>query len=145
MGGQPVRADDMDPEEHSQRLHFELRPATASTPRVSPGSWVKVGVLGERFWCRVKSVRAGVTGVLVATVDNDLVSCPWKVGDEVTFQETNVLEVASLTDRGRFEHMVLVSDSYVDVARLWHHWRQSKGVSVAPRPDTQYIVGRELI
>ena len=83
--------------------------------------------------------------MLVATVDNDLVSCPWKVGDEVTFHETNVLEVAFLTDRGRFEHMVLVSDSYVDVARLWHHWRQSKGVSVAPRPHTQYLVGRELI
>ena len=84
-------------------------------------------------------------GVLTASVANDLVLCPWKAGDEVTFREGNILEVASLSDRSRFVQMVLVSGSRVGAAQRWHHWRQSKGVGVAPRPRTQYIVGDGII
>ena len=55
---------------------------------------MKVGALGERFWCLVYTVHAD--GVLTASVANDLVLCPWKAGDEDTFCEGNILEVASL-------------------------------------------------
>ena len=132
-------------ERASQRLHFESRRDNTplSAPRVSTGDWVKVGALGERFWCLVNTVHAD--GVLTASVANDLVLCPWKAGDEVTFREGNILEVASLSDRGRFVQMVLVSGSRVEAAQRWHHWRQSKGVGVAPRPHTQYIVGDGII
>jgi len=132
-------------ERASQRLCFESRRENTplSAPRVSTGDWVKVGALGERFWCLVNTVHTD--GVFTASVANDLVLCPWKAGDEVTFREGNILEVASLSDRGRFVQMVLVSGSRVEAARLWHHWRQSKGVGVAPRSRTQYIVGDGVI
>ena len=138
--------------DHSQRLHFESRLDTMSlsVSRASPGDWVKVGVLGERFWCLVKTVRED--GMLVASVDNDLVACPLKVGDEVTLRRENVLEVASSTDRSQFEHMALgtgprveAAHRSVEAAQLWHYWRSSKGVGVTPRPNTQYMVGENII
>ena len=130
-------------EEGPLRLHFELRAGASPAPWVSQGGWVKLGALGERFWCLVNTVHAD--GALTASVANDLVLYPWKAGDEVTFCEGNILEVASLSDRSRFVQMVLVSGSGVEAARRWHHWRQSKGVGVAPRPRTQYIVGNDVI
>ena len=75
-------------EEGPLRLHFELRSVASPAPRVSQGGWVKVGALGERFWCLVNTVHAD--GVLTASIANDLVLCPWKTGDEVTFREGNI-------------------------------------------------------
>jgi hypothetical protein len=131
----------------SQRLRFESRRdnmnMAMSAHCVSPGDWVKVGALGERFWFFVNTVHTD--GILSASVDNDLVSCPWTVGDEVTFHERNVVEVASSTDRDQFEHVVVVSGSHVNGAKLWHHWRQLKGIGVTFRPGTQHMVGDEII
>ena len=88
---------------------------------------MKVGALGERCWCLVNTVHTD--GVFTASVANDLVLCPWKAGDEVMFREGNILEVASLSDRGRFVQMVLVSGSRVDtpvhVARAFARERVS--------------------
>ena len=49
---------------------FEVRDKRAKRPSVNAGMLIKVGIRGERFWCRVKGVRDD--GASVAIVDNDL-------------------------------------------------------------------------
>ena len=72
-------------------LRLELRDERASPPRASPGDWIKVGLMQERFWCRVMTVQEdGVQ--IVATVENDLVSCPLRFRDQLLeLYERNVL------------------------------------------------------
>lgn len=122
-------------ERASQGLCFESRRDNTllSAPRVSTGDWVKVGALGERFWCLVNTVHAD--GVLTASVANDLVLCPWKAGDEVTFCEGKILEVASLSDRCRFVQMFLVSGSRVTTTTL-----QQRAGPHPLRQKIQYIL-----
>ena len=59
-------------------------------PRVEVGLWVRVGRRSERFWCRVRSVRAD--GAFVARVDNDLLHNPYRCGDELVLRACHVLE-----------------------------------------------------
>ena len=60
---------------------FEVRDKNRKRPKVELGVLIKVGVRGERFWCKVKRVRKD--GALVAIVDNELLKSPWKVGHEI--------------------------------------------------------------
>ena len=73
------------------RAHtFETRDKNVPRPCVQRGTLVKVGIRGERFWCRVGRVRED--GWLLATVDNDLTRSPWRRGDEIVLQRSHVLE-----------------------------------------------------
>ena len=63
---------------------FEVREKTQKRPIVNAGVLIKVGIHGERFWCRVKRERGD--GALVAVVDNDLIKSPWALGDEIIVQ-----------------------------------------------------------
>ena len=51
---------------------FETRDAKTNAPRVHVGCFVKVGVRGERFWCKV--LNTSEDGKLHAVVDNDLLN-----------------------------------------------------------------------
>ena len=134
-------------EEHPLRLHFELRDDAKPAPRVSQGGWVKVCAVatGERFWCRVMTLRAD--GMLTASVDNDLLSstvaCPLQFGDVVVLHERNVLESAALAERDEFERLLVVTGSHVKASKLWRGVRQLEGTGVLPRHGTRYVVGRE--
>ena len=75
-----------------------------SEPHVGFGVWEKVGLHGERFWCKVKRVRAE-DGALVATVENNLWRSALSCGDELVLSYQNVLEIADESDRLRFECM----------------------------------------
>ena len=75
------------------RAHtFETRDKNVPRPCVQRGTLVKVGIRGERFWCRVGRVRED--GSLLATVDNDLTRSPWRRGDEIVLQRSHVLEAS---------------------------------------------------
>ena len=52
---------------------FETREKGAAVPHVQTGTFVKVGVRGERFWCKVQCGKR-VDGSFVGTVDNDLLT-----------------------------------------------------------------------
>ena len=75
-----------------------------SEPHVGIGAWVKVGLHGERFWCKVKRVRAE-DGAFVATVDNNLQRSPYRCGDGIVLSRRHVLEVAGDEDRLQYERM----------------------------------------
>ena len=138
----------MTTEEHPWRLHFELRDHAEPAPRVSKGGWVKVGVVatGERFWCRVMTLRAD--GMLTASLNNHLLSstvaCPVQFGDVVVFHERNVLESASLAERNEFEQLLFSTESHVKAATHWCEVRQLDGTGVLPRHGTRYVMGGEV-
>jgi len=69
---------------------FETRDRSVATPNVQVGSWVRVGIRGECFWCRVSRERAD--GALLAVVDSYLTKSPWKRGDEIVLQRSHVLD-----------------------------------------------------
>ena len=77
-------------------------------PRVEVGLWVKVGRRSERFWCRVRSVRADGACAFVARVDNDLLRNPYRCGDELVLRACHVLETADLRDRMSFRSFAAV-------------------------------------
>lgn len=71
---------------------FEVRDMRSKRPSVNAGVLIKVGVRGERFWCRVKRVRED--GAVVAIVDSELMHSPWRCGDEIVVQGDHVLELS---------------------------------------------------
>jgi len=72
---------------------FETRDSSIDPPRVRVGDFVKVGIRGERFWCKVGSMSGG--GKLHAIVDNDLLRSAWPRGHLLALQRERVLESAS--------------------------------------------------
>ena len=76
------------------RTHtFEVHDKNRKRPNAEPGVLIKVGVRGERFWCKVKGVRRD--GALLAVVDNDLLKSQWKAGDEIVVLPEHVLETSN--------------------------------------------------
>ena len=75
---------------------FETRDRRVATPNVQVGSYVRVGIRGERFWCRVSRERSD--GSLLAQVDSYLTKSPWKRGDEIVLQRSHVLEAVDDRD-----------------------------------------------
>ena len=67
---------------------FEVRDKRVQRPNVRDGMLIKVGIRGERFWCRVKRVRDD--GALIAVVDNDLIRSHWRCGDEIVVQNNRI-------------------------------------------------------
>ena len=115
---------------------FEVRDPSRRQPSVDAGTLIKVGIRGERFWCRVKRVRED--GVLVATVDNDLIKSPWKCGDEIVVQHKHVLETSDPTDTTLASLLSALGSS--EAAMLWRELRLMRGSDVEAKPKTCFVL-----
>ena len=113
---------------------FELRDKRLQKPSVSDGVLIKVGIRGERFWCRVQRVRDD--GAIVAIVDNDLLQSPWKCGDDIVVQQSNVLETSDPNDM-TFASLLAALKSVSDAAILWRELRVRDGSGVRAKPGTR--------
>ena len=95
--------------EHLRANTFETRDANTDTPPVSVGCFVKVGIRGERFWCKVQGVSGD--GKLHAIVDNDLSRSAWRRGHNLVLQSEHVLESADVRDRLTFHRLAAATGS----------------------------------
>eukprot|EP00966_Prymnesium_polylepis_P076752 1779341-Prymnesium_polylepis.2 len=111
---------------------FELRDKNRKRSKVEPGVLIKVGVRGERFWCKVKRVRRDAA--LVAIVDNELLKSKWKVGDEIVVLHEHVLEMSDPND------MTFSSLLSAQAAMLWRELRLAGGAGVAAKPKTFFVL-----
>ena len=81
---------------------FELRPSGSPDPTVhilaNKGvAWAKVGLPGERFWCKIESVDGD--GMVQMTIDNTLrESTKLRAGDRIALPRKHVLDVATTAD-----------------------------------------------
>ena len=119
------------------RAHtFETRDKNVPRPCVQRGTLVKVGIRGERFWCRVGRVRED--GWLLATVDNDLTRSPWRRGDEIVLQRSHVLEASEPWDVLTFSGLLAALGSASEAAMVW---RDLRGLEAAkPRPRSWFVL-----
>ena len=115
---------------------FEVRDRNRRRPKVEPGVLIKVGVRGERFWCKVKRVRKD--GALVAIVDNELLKSPWKVGHELVVLPEHVLETSDPNDM-TFASLLSVLGSS-EAAMLWREMRLMDGSGVTAKPKTFFVL-----
>ena len=123
--------------ERLQRHAFEGRDPSKRQPRVDEGTLIKVGIRGERFWCRVKRVRAD--GALVAIVDNNLIKSPWMCGDEIVVQLMHVLETLDPKDMSLASLLPVLGVSEAAVM-LWRELRLAEGSSVLAKPKTFFVL-----
>ena len=113
---------------------FEARDKKATEPRVQEGSWVKVGVRGERFWCKVRYERED--GCLIGVVDNELLRSPWRRGDEIVLQCDHVLQSAQPQDELTFRRLLDVLGSASEAAMVWRDVREASGVGMKAYTNT---------
>ena len=117
---------------------FETRDAAIPLPCVvREGMFVKCGLRGERFWCKV--CNAG-TDVLRVIIDNELLHSSWERGHELVLQHEHVLEVADATDRLAFLSLVSALGSERDAALAWRDLRVAEGVAAQPKPGARFVV-----
>jgi hypothetical protein len=109
---------------------FEVRDKGGRRPKADPGPLIKVGIRGERFWCKVRRVRTD--GALVAVVDNDLLRSPWKVGDEIVVLPEHVLEASDPSDTSFASLLSALGSS--EAAMLWRELRLMGGSGVEAKP-----------
>ena len=122
--------------ERLSQYAFEVRDKNRKRPKVEPGVLIKVGVRGERFWCKVKRVRKD--GALVAIVDNELLKSPWKVGDELIVLPEHVLETCDAHDM-TFASLLSVLGSS-EAAMLWREMRLMDGSGATPKPKSYFVL-----
>ena len=122
--------------ERLQRHAFEVRGPSRRQPSVDEGTLIKVGVRGERFWCRVKRVRAD--GALVAIVDNNLIKSPWRCGDEIVVQLKHVLETLDPKDMSLVSLLSVLGVS--EAAMMWRELRLENGSGVLAKPKTLFVL-----
>ena len=91
---------------------------------------MKVGIRGERFWCKVESMSGD--GKLHAIVDNELLRSAWRRGHNLVLQSEHVLESADVRDRLTFHRLAAVTGSMREGALLWRDMRTMQGVSARP-------------
>ena len=115
---------------------FEVRDKNRKRPKVEPGVLIKVGVRGERFWCKVRGVRKD--GALVAIVDNELLKSPWKVGDEIVVLPEHVLETSDPSDM-TFASLLSVLGSS-EAAMLWREMRLMDGSGAKAKPKAFFVL-----
>ena len=113
---------------------FEVRDKSSKRPRVAAGLLVKVGIRGERFWCKVQRVRDD--GALVAIVDNELLRSPWKCGDEIIVQQSHVLETSDPAD-ATLAGLLAVLGSVSEAAMLWRELRLRDGSGAGVKSGTR--------
>ena len=116
---------------------FEVRDKSRGRPRVGVGTLIKVGIRGERFWCKVRGVRQD--GSLVCVVDNDLIKSPWKCGDEIVVQSTHVLETSDPMDM-TFASLLSLMGSPAEAALLWRELRLMGGSGVRAKQRTFFVL-----
>ena len=118
---------------------FELRDRSSGRPSVNAGMVIKVGIRGERFWCRVQRVRED--GALIAVVDNDLIRSPWKCGDEIVVQHSHVLECSDPKD-ATLASLFTTLGSVTEAAMLWRELRlkDGSGARVEPGRGTLFVL-----
>ena len=122
--------------ERLQRHAFEVRDPSKRQPSVDEGTLIKVGIRGERFWCRVKRVRAD--GALVAIVDNNLIKSPWRCGDEIVVQRKHVLETLDPKDMSLASLLSVMGVS--EAAMMWRELRLENGSGVLAKPKTFFVL-----
>ena len=115
---------------------FEVRDRNRRRPKVEPGVLIKVGVRGERFWCKVQRVRKD--GALVAIVDNELLKSPWRVGHELVVLPEHVLETSDPNDM-TFASLLSVLGSS-EAAMLWREMRLMDGSGATAKPKTFFVL-----
>ena len=115
---------------------FEVRDRNRKRPKVEPGLLIKVGVRGERFWCKVQRVRKD--SALVAIVDNELLKSKWKVGDEIVVLHEHVLETSDPNDM-TFASLLSVLGSS-EAAMLWRELRFMDGSGAVAKPKTCFVL-----
>ena len=115
---------------------FEVRDRNRKRPKVEPGVLIKVGVRGERFWCKVQRVRKD--GALVAIVDNELFKLPWRVGHELVVLPEHVLETSDPNDM-TFASLLSVLGSS-EAAMLWREMRLVDGSGAKAKPKTFFVL-----
>jgi len=115
---------------------FEVRDRNRKRPKVEPGVLIKVGVRGERFWCKVRGVRKD--GALVAIVDNELFKSPWRVGHELVVLPEHVLETSDPNDM-TFASLLSVLGSS-EAAMLWREMRLMDGSGATAKPKTFFML-----
>ena len=91
---------------HSDAL-FELRPTGSPDPTVhiltnKGAAWAKVGLPGERFWCKIESVDGD--GMVQMTIDNTLRASTLRAGDRIALPRKHVLDVATTADLHDWMH-----------------------------------------
>ena len=116
----------------------ERRPGDAAPPSVSIGTFVKVSIRDERFWCRVRDVRRD--GTLSALVDNDLWRSPWKQGDVIRLQMCHVLETSEPEDAVVFGALAASLGSLEEAAAVWHDMRRDGGDAAVGKPNTLFLI-----
>ena len=116
---------------------FETREACVPQPHVHNGSFVKVGIRDERFWCRVESV--GADDMIRAVVDNDLLRSAWRRGHVLVLQHEHVLESLDVADQLSFKTLVATLRSKREAALVWRDVRVASG-ACSPKPHTRLIV-----
>ena len=115
---------------------FEVRDKNRKRPKVEPGVLIKVGVRGERFWCKVRGVRRD--GALVVIVDNELLKSPWTVGDELVVLHEHVLETADPNDMTFASLLSALGSS--EAAMLWREMRLMDGSGATAKPKPFFVL-----
>ena len=115
---------------------FEVRDERAKRPSVNAGMLIKVGIRGERFWCRAKGVRDD--GAIVAIVDNDLLRSPWRCGEQIVVQHTNALETSNPNDMTFASLLATLSSA--DAAMVWRELRLRNGSGARAKPRTCFVL-----
>ena len=116
---------------------FEVRDKRSKRPSVNYGMLIKVGIRGERFWCRVKGRRDD--DAIVAVVDNDLLRSSWRCGDEIVVQHNNVLETSDPHDM-TFTSLLAALSSVSETAMVWRELRVIDGSGVRAKNKTCFVL-----
>ena len=104
-------------------------------------TFVKLGLRGERFWCKVQCGKR-VDGSFVGIVDNDLLRSPLRCGHEIVFQHSHVLEAAEPGEELTFKGLMVALGSAADAAMMWRDVREASGVGVKASPRTWFVLPR---
>jgi len=121
---------------------LETRDKGAAVPRVQTGTFVKLGLRGERFWCKVQCGKR-VDGSFVGIVDNDLLRSPLRRGHEIVFQHSHVLEAAEPGEELTFKGLMAALGSASEAAMMWRDVREASGVGVKASPRTWFVLPHE--
>ena len=106
--------------------HFEMRGGEACvelSKLVPEHSWVKVGMRGERFWCKVQAIDAS-SGLLSVTVDNELVGDHgFGLGSRLEVRRAQVLDIATAADMQECQRLACMLGTETDGALAWRMQR----------------------
>ena len=123
--------------EQLQQHMFEMRDMSKRQPRLHVGVLVKVGIRGERFWCKVSEIRED--GSLVGTVDNELFRSPWRCGDEIVLQRNHVLETLDPYEM-TLASLLATGTPAPEAAMMWHELRLMNGLGAKAKPGTVAVL-----